>query len=66
MVLLQFDITFIPLKAIKGQAVADFLAGHPLSGNITINDDLPNEQIMNLLGSNNIRWELYFDGAASF
>lgn len=64
MFLLQFDITFVPLKAIKGQAVADFLAAHPLPGDAPINDDLPDEQIMSLSGHHH--WELYFDGAASF
>ncbi|NAV32995.1 reverse transcriptase-like protein [Klebsiella pneumoniae] len=66
MVLLQFDITFIPLKAVKGQAVSNFLAAHPLPEHIPINDELPDEQVMSLVGEENSKWELYFDGAASF
>ena len=26
----EFDITYIPQKAVKGQALADFLANHPI------------------------------------
>ncbi|XP_028548815.1 uncharacterized protein LOC114579170 [Dendrobium catenatum] len=65
MILLQFEITFIPLRALKGQAVADFLALHPLPADSPLNDDLPDEQIMRLRESGEAIWELYFDGAAS-
>ncbi|PKU61385.1 hypothetical protein MA16_Dca026414 [Dendrobium catenatum] len=65
MILLQFEITFIPLGAVKGQAVADFLAAHPLPADSPLNDNLPNEQIMSLRESGEAIWELYFDGAAS-
>ncbi|KAI0519706.1 hypothetical protein KFK09_007165 [Dendrobium nobile] len=65
MILLQFEITFIPLRAVKGQAVADFLAAHPLPAESPLNDDLPDEQIMSLKEPNNQVWEMYFDGAAS-
>ena len=43
--LLQFDITYIPQKAIKGQALADFLAAHPLPADSPLNDELPDKQI---------------------
>ncbi|KAI0498537.1 hypothetical protein KFK09_019425 [Dendrobium nobile] len=65
MILLQFEITFIPLRAVKGQDVADFLAAHPLPVDSPLNDDLPNEQIMSLRESGEAIWVLYFDGAAS-
>lgn len=65
MFLLQFDITFIPLRAIKGQAVADFLAAHPIPAESPLNDDLPDEQIMSLEEQEGKTWEFYFDGAAS-
>ncbi|KAI0519707.1 hypothetical protein KFK09_007166 [Dendrobium nobile] len=65
MILLQFEITFIPLRVVKGQAVADFLAAHPLPAESPLNDDLPDEQIMSLKEPNNQVWEMYFDGAAS-
>ena len=49
--LLQFDITYVPQKAIKGQALADFLAAHPLPADSPLNDDLPDEQIHDLTSS---------------
>ncbi|XP_020598333.1 uncharacterized protein LOC110037933, partial [Phalaenopsis equestris] len=65
MILLQFDITFVPLRTVKGQVLADFLAAHPLPAESPLNDDLPDEQIMSLEIPNIQRWELYFDGASS-
>ncbi|XP_028556490.1 uncharacterized protein LOC110113045 [Dendrobium catenatum] len=35
-------------KAVKGQVLADFLAAHPIPADSPLNDDLPNEQIMNV------------------
>ncbi|PKU82912.1 hypothetical protein MA16_Dca006210 [Dendrobium catenatum] len=66
MILLQFDITFTPQRAVKGQALADFLAAHPIPAGSPLNDDLPDEQIMSLDNHESPAWELYFDGAASF
>lgn len=65
MILLQFDRTFFPLRAVKGQALADFLAAHPLPAESPFNDDLPDEQIMSLGEQDNWCWEMYFDGASS-
>jgi hypothetical protein len=45
MLLSQFDIMFVPQKAIKGQALANFLAAHPIPDNFPINDDLPDEEV---------------------
>jgi hypothetical protein len=28
--MMEYDITYVPQNAIKGQALADFLAAHPL------------------------------------
>jgi len=38
--LLQYEIQFMPQKEIKCQAVADFLADHPVSGTSKLYDDL--------------------------
>ncbi|PKU82315.1 putative mitochondrial protein [Dendrobium catenatum] len=65
MILLQFEITFIPLRAVKGRVVANFSVAHPLPADSPLNDDLPDEQIMSLRESREATWELYFDGAAS-
>ncbi|XP_028557328.1 uncharacterized protein LOC114581406 [Dendrobium catenatum] len=58
-------ITFTRLRAVKGQAVAEFLAAHPLPAESPLNDDLPDEQIMSLRESDEAIWELYIDGVAS-
>jgi len=42
MLLAYFDIKFMPQKAVKGQAIADFLAAHPCSNNEELHDNLPN------------------------
>ncbi|XP_057250646.1 transposon Tf2-1 polyprotein [Beta vulgaris subsp. vulgaris] len=49
-------------KAIKGQALADFLADHPTPSDWELSDDLPGEEVfyIDILPP----WEMYFDGAA--
>lgn len=50
--LLQFDLIYVPQKAVKGQALADFLATHPCcDSGIIDNDVLP--------------WTLFFDGSST-
>ncbi|XP_066379775.1 uncharacterized protein [Miscanthus floridulus] len=44
MILSQFDIVFVPQKAVKGQALANFLAAHPIPDDFPIDDDLPDEE----------------------
>ncbi|XXG68721.1 hypothetical protein AAC387_Pa06g1742 [Persea americana] len=44
----QFDIRYVPQKAIKGQALADFLAEHPLPKDSPLRDDLPDEPVYNV------------------
>jgi hypothetical protein len=41
MFLSQFNIVFVPQKAMKGQALANFLAGHPIPDYFPIDDDPP-------------------------
>ncbi|XP_074290312.1 uncharacterized protein LOC141617041 [Silene latifolia] len=49
-------------KAVKGQALADFLADHPVPGEWNFSDELPGEEVfyIDVLSS----WQMYFDGAA--
>ncbi|XP_074299654.1 uncharacterized protein LOC141630799 [Silene latifolia] len=58
----QYDIVYIPQKAVKGQALADFLADHPVPGKWSFSDELPGEKVfyIDVLTS----WQMYFDGAA--
>ncbi|KAJ0963333.1 hypothetical protein J5N97_028455 [Dioscorea zingiberensis] len=62
LILMEFDITYTPQKAIKGQALADFLAAHPLPDNSPLNYDLSDEETLTV---EEARWRLYFDGASS-
>ncbi|KAL0340427.1 UNVERIFIED_CONTAM: hypothetical protein Sradi_4559500, partial [Sesamum radiatum] len=39
----QFEITYVPQKAVKGQVLADFLADHPMPAEWELSDDLPDE-----------------------
>ncbi|KAM1698837.1 hypothetical protein ACFXTH_029990 [Malus domestica] len=38
-------IIYVPTKAVKGQALADFLADHPIPADWKISDDLPDEEV---------------------
>ncbi|XP_070011059.1 uncharacterized protein [Nicotiana sylvestris] len=42
----QFEIVYIPQKAIKGQVLADFLADHPIPDDWDLIDELPNQDRM--------------------
>ncbi|XP_020681914.1 uncharacterized protein LOC110099169 [Dendrobium catenatum] len=64
--LLQFDIIYMPQKVVKGQALADFLAAHPIPADSPLNDDLPDEQIIQVKEDEKLPfWEMYFNGASS-
>ncbi|XP_074306102.1 uncharacterized protein LOC141641334 [Silene latifolia] len=60
MLLKQYDLVFVPQKAVKGQAIADFFADHPVPAEWEISDDLPGEEIfyVDVLPP----WQMYFDG----
>jgi hypothetical protein len=49
LMLMEFDITYIPQKAIKGQGLADFLAAHPISPGSPLITSLPDEAVLQLL-----------------
>ena len=60
----QFDIRYLLQETIKGQALADFLAEHPLPKDSPLRDDLPDEPAYNVeTSSSNATWDMYFDGA---
>ncbi|XP_009784278.1 uncharacterized protein LOC107783815 [Nicotiana tabacum] len=58
----QFEIVYIPQKAVKGQALADFLAYHPIPDDWKLTDELPDEDVMVI--EVQPPWKMYFDGAA--
>ncbi|XP_008463403.1 uncharacterized protein LOC103501574 [Cucumis melo] len=61
-ILQQYDIVYIPQKAVKGQALADFLVDHPVPSNWKLCDDLLDEEV--LFVESMEPWIMFFDGAA--
>nr|XP_027086462.1 uncharacterized protein LOC113708191 [Coffea arabica] len=55
----QFEIIYVPAKAVKGQILADFLADHPLPAEWELTDELPDEEVFMV----ELPWSMYFDGA---
>ncbi|KAK4388288.1 hypothetical protein Sango_2435400 [Sesamum angolense] len=58
----QFEITYVPQKAVKGQVLADFLADHPMPAECELSDELPDEDV--LVIEVMPPWEMYFNGAS--
>ncbi|CAL8174006.1 unnamed protein product [Prunus armeniaca] len=58
----QYEIIDTPAKAIKGQAIADFLADHPIPADWEISDDLPDEQVF--FTNISPAWMMFFDRSA--
>ncbi|KAL0455729.1 UNVERIFIED_CONTAM: hypothetical protein Slati_0912100 [Sesamum latifolium] len=58
----QFEITYVPQKAVKGQVLADFLADHPMPVEWELSDDLSDGDV--LVVEITPPWKLYFDGAS--
>uniref|UniRef100_A0A2N9FAA7 Uncharacterized protein n=1 Tax=Fagus sylvatica TaxID=28930 RepID=A0A2N9FAA7_FAGSY len=62
----EFDILFVARKAIKGQAIADYLADYPSEQLELMDSEFPDEDVMTVDEDNHgSRWKLYFDGAAN-
>jgi hypothetical protein len=61
-IMMEFDIMYVPQKAIKGQALADFLVVHPVPDDSPLVVDLLDEDVFSIDVES--QWELYFDGAS--
>jgi len=60
----QHDMTFIPQKAIKGQALANFLVAHPVLKTSKQHEAIVDEVIKaNMISSDDV-WQIFFDGAS--
>ncbi|XP_019054990.1 PREDICTED: uncharacterized protein LOC109115426 [Nelumbo nucifera] len=59
--LLEFDITYVSQKAMKGQTLVDFLVDHPILADWELSEDLLDEEIfyIDILPA----WVMFFDGA---
>src|SRR4051812_30545490 len=67
MFLSQYDMHFMPQKATKGQAIADFLVESPRPNSGTLFEDLPDEtaEVHSVqAGVLQLVWQMYFDGAS--
>ncbi|XP_058221003.1 uncharacterized protein LOC131331154 [Rhododendron vialii] len=60
-ILQKFAIEYVSQKAVKGQALADFLVAHPIPDDSPLATDLPDEEVMQVEVQK--AWEMYFDGA---
>ncbi|KAM2471714.1 hypothetical protein ACFX1W_046951 [Malus domestica] len=58
----QYEIIYVPTKVVKGQALADFLADHPIPADWKISDDLPDEDVFYI--DIFLTWTMFFDGSA--
>ncbi|XP_057770207.1 uncharacterized protein LOC130990022 [Salvia miltiorrhiza] len=58
----QFEIVYVPQKAVKGQVLADFLADHPIPAEWELSDDLPDEDALVIDVA--LPWWMFFDGAS--
>ncbi|KAG8497464.1 hypothetical protein CXB51_008660 [Gossypium anomalum] len=61
----EFDIVYVSQKAIKGSAVADFLASKALEDYEPLNFDFPNEELMCIAATEDSSWKLNFDGTSN-
>ena len=59
---MEFDIKCVVQKAMKGQALADLLASHPIWSEKK--EDEEDEVTHTMTISWNLMWTMYFDGAA--
>ncbi|XP_020258688.1 uncharacterized protein LOC109835102 [Asparagus officinalis] len=64
LLLSQYDIHFKPQKAVKGQAICDLMANHPLKEKAELYQDIPDETYEANVISREQICQLYFDGAA--
>jgi len=60
----QYDMLFVPQKAVKGQAFADFLAAHPVPESSKFHEDIPDEIFESNMISKDKVWQMFFDGAS--
>src|SRR5436190_4831073 len=63
----QYDMHFLPQKAIKGRAIADFMAENPAPGSGRLYEDIPDESAEVHLAQTTQEdqvWQMFFDGAS--
>ncbi|KAA3482112.1 reverse transcriptase [Gossypium australe] len=61
----EFDIVYVNQKAIKGSAIAEFLASRASADYEPLSFEFPNEELMYVANAEEIPWKLNFDGASN-
>ena len=59
-----YDMLFVPQKAVKGQALVDFLAAHSVLGSSKLHEDIPDETFESNMISDDEVWKIFFDVAS--
>jgi len=62
LLLSEFDLKYMTRKSVKGRAVAEFLADHPVERDEAVEYLLPNEAILHVEEET---WTMYFDKASN-
>ena len=60
----QYDMTFVPQKVVKGQALADFLAAHLVPETSKIYTNIPDKVIEENMTLEGDIWQMFFDDAS--
>ena len=60
LLLSEFDLKYVTHKSVKGRAVAEFLADHPVDGGEAVEYLFPDEAILHIEDES---WTMCFDGA---
>ena len=55
---------FVSQKAVKGQALAEFMAAHPVPESSKLHEDIPDEAFESNTTSEDEVWQMFFDGAS--
>ena len=57
----QYDMTSVPKKAVRGQALADFLVDHPFSETSKLHPNILDEVIEANMTLEDDVWQMFFD-----
>ena len=64
LLLSQYDMLFVPQKAVKSQALADFLAAHSVLESSKLHEDILDGIFKSNMISEDEVWQMFFDGAS--
>jgi len=64
LLLSQYDMLLVPQKAVKGQALAELLAAHPVPESSKLYEDIPDEVFESNITSEDEFLQMFFDGVS--